>query len=470
MARIIFLQRIWHEYLGPEIISANLKKHGHHVDLFIGRDTRSFLDKIQPKDIIAFSTMTGEHHWALEVAKGIKNKKDVMSIFGGPHPTFFPDIIKHPAVDIICRGEGEFSMLDLANACDKGNDYINIPNLSVKRGSDIKRNDVRPLIGDLNEIPFPDRELYYAKYRIIKESYLKPFMASRGCPFLCSFCFNEKLRTIYANKGQYVRFYSPLNLINQIKEVLSKYRFKSIYFMDDLFALNQKWLEEFAALYKKEIKMPFVCSSHVNALNEDIIRILKDAGCRVVSFGIETGNERLRNQLLNKHITNGQIEEIARLFKKYKLKFITFNMIGFPGETVSDALETIELNIRMGTPYPRCSFVTPYPGTEIAKRYKDKLIMKDIGSIDQQTRLSFEVKEPEKLYNLHYFFQTAILFPYLLRPIKKLVGFRPNILFKLWWIVVYFFIITRSETRNFFHTLIIAHRTFSFSLKEKDRG
>ena len=112
MARIIFLQRIWYEYGGPEIISSVLKEHGHEVDLLIGKDATSFRDKIRPGDIIAFSTMSGEHHWALQVASQIKKEKKVLSIFGGPHPTYFPGIINHPAVDRACCGEGEYSMLD----------------------------------------------------------------------------------------------------------------------------------------------------------------------------------------------------------------------------------------------------------------------------------------------------------------------------------------------------------------------
>jgi len=465
MARVVFLQRIWHEYGAPEIISAVLKKYGHEADLFIGRDAEALLDKIQPNDIIAFSTMSGEHHWALKVAGSIKAKIKALTVFGGPHPTYFPEIINHPAVDIACCGEGEFAMLDLANAYDKGADFIDIPNLLVKRGNKIKKNDVRPLIPDLDSLPFPDREIYY-KYPFLKRSSLKTFMASRGCPFSCSFCFNDKLRDIYSDKGKYVRFRSPQNIINEIEETDSKYGLNSIYFVDDLFALNQEWVEEFLTLYKKKIKKPFVCSANVNTLNEDIIRLLKDSGCSTVSFGVETGNEELRCSLFNKPITNNQIAKIGLLLKKYRLKFMTFNMIGFPEETIENALDTISLNIKIGVQYPRCSILTPYPGTRIAERFREKIKIDDIRSHHQQFRISFEVPNPKELYNLHCFFQTAVIFPRSLWLIKRLIKFPPNKLFKLWWVIIYFYVFVRSETRNPFQAFGGALKTFGFTFKK----
>jgi len=460
MARVIFLQRIWYEYGGPEIISAILKKYGHQVDLLIGPDTDAFLDKIYPNDIVAFSTMSGEHHWALKVASQIKTKREVLTVFGGSHPTFFPEIINHPAVDIACCGEGEFAMLDLANAYDKGIDYQDVPNLSVKRVNNIKRNEVRPLISDLDTLPFSDRQIYYNKYRLLKKSSLKPFMASRGCPFSCGFCFNEQLRAIYSNKGEYVRFRSPRNLIDEIKEVESKYSLKSVYFADDLFIPNQKWLEEFSYIYKKEVRKPFVCSVNVNTLNEEIISLLKDSGCHTVAFGIETGNERLRYELLNKCVTNNQIEKISRLLKKYKLRFMTFNMIGLPGETIESALETVKLNIKIGTDYPRCSILTPYPGTRIAEHFSRKIKIDDIYSSYQQLAISFKVPHYKELYNLHCFFQTAVIFPCLFGVIKRLISLPTNILFRLWWAVVYLFVFIRAEARGFMQTLIFALRSF----------
>ncbi len=203
-------------------------------------------------------------------------------------------------------------------------------------------------------------------------------------------------------------------------------------------------------------------------MDEEVIKILKDSGCHTLSFGIETGNERLRNELLNKRITNTHILEIGHLLKKYKLKFMTFNMIGLPNETIENALETIELNIKIGTEYPRCSILTPYPGTKIAGRFRDKMKINDIYSTYQQSEISFDVPQPKELINLHYFFQTAVIFPYLFRLIKKLITFPPNILFRLWWAIVYFFVFVRSETRGLIQTSLFALKTIGFVFKKGD--
>ncbi|MFH1846512.1 MAG: radical SAM protein [Candidatus Omnitrophota bacterium] len=466
MARIIFLQRLWYEYGGPEIISAVLKQHSHETDLLIGRKTDTFLKHIRDNDIVAFSTMSGEHHWACNIALELKNKKNILTVFGGPHPTYFPEMIEHSGVDVICRGEGEFAFRDLADAIDKSSDYSNIPNLWVKHEGIIKKNEVRELVADLDALPYSDREIYYRRHRSLRRSFLKPFMASRGCPFFCSFCFNEKLRTIYEGKGRHIRFRSPENLIDEIKDVEGRYGLKNVYFADDLFVLDPGWLKRFTDLYEKEVKKPFVCSSNVNTLNEEVILMLKSAGCYSVSFGIETGDEKKRRELLNKNITNDQIEKVACLLKKHRLKFMTFNMLGLPDETITDAFKTVELNIRIGTDYPRCSILTPYPGTKIAERMKKKITIDDVHSADQQGEISFEVAEPRQLYNLHCFFQTAVIFPFLLGTIKRLVKFPPNILFKMWWALIYFFIFMRAEARDPVRTFIFAFKSAGLVFKK----
>ncbi|MFH1854163.1 MAG: radical SAM protein [Candidatus Omnitrophota bacterium] len=458
MARILFFQRIWHEFGGPEAISAYLKRHGHNVDLVIGRYASDFLGRIKCNDIIAFSVMTGEHEWALDILSQIKKKTKVLGVFGGPHPTYFSEIINHPAVDVVCRGEGELAMQALADAWGKGTDYSSIPNLVVKLGKRISKNDVHGLVADMDSLPFPDRSIYY-KYPLLRKNPMKTFMASRGCPFSCSFCFNEKLRSMYSGKGKYVRFRSPGNLVDEIKEVEHLYGLKSIYFMDDIFVLDKEWIKELTSLYKKEVGKPFVCSASVNTLSEDIIIMLKDANCHSVNFGIETGNEKLRKELFNKNITNEQIKKTASLLKKHKLRFLTFNIIGFPGETVNDAMETVDLNIKIGADFPRCSFLTPYPGTRIAEKYKDKLKMKDIDGRHQQFVISFEVPDANALYNLHCFFQTAVMFPRLIGLIKKLIRLPRNMFFKFWWLAMYFIILIRSEVRNPGQTIITALKT-----------
>jgi hypothetical protein len=137
---------------------------------------------------------------------------------------------------------------------------------------------------------------------------------------------------------------------------------------------------------------------------------------------------------------------------------MTFNMLGLPGETIDNALETLDLNIKIGTDYPRCSLLTPYPGTQVAEEFGRKIKTDDISSSHQQLEISFEVCHPKELRNLHYLFQTAVIFPPLSGLIKKLIILPTNILFRFWWAIMYFFIFVKAEARDL-------TQTFTFALK-----
>lgn len=462
MARIVFLQRLYYEYGGPSIISAVLKKNGHSVNLLIGEKTRSFLNSIEKPDIVAFSVMTGVHQWAIKIASEIKKEMDVLTVFGGAHPTYFPEMIEHHAVDVVCLGEGEYPMLDLAEAIDKDKDITDIPNLWVKRDERIYRNELRPLIENLDSLPLPDRQIYY-HYSYLRKNPLKTFIAGRGCPYKCSFCFNPRLQEMYKGKGKYVRLRSPGNVIKEINKVKSEYGLKTVFFADDIFILDKKWLREFLPLYKKEICLPFTCDGRADTLDEKTAGLLQEAGCFCIRFGIESGNEQIRNRILKKGITNAQIINTAQILRKHKIKFMTYNMVGIPEETMKNAFETVELNIKIKTNYPRCSILTPYPGTEIAEYAAQKKLLDESPSKILASSQQFESivvsKYKNQILNLHSFFQTVVIFPWTLGIVKKLVKLPPNPFFRIWWAIVYFFVFIRAERRNLLHTFVFAIRT-----------
>ena len=200
MAKILFVQNIEYDYLGVMYVSSVLKNAGHECDLLIQHDPEKIINYAAGKNytIFAFSIMSGIHQWALKVTGKLKEAfPETPVIFGGVHPTYFPEVIEQGPVDIICRGEGEYAMLDLVQALDTGEDYSNIPNLWIKNGEKIKKNELRSLIEDLDVLPLPDRGLYYDRYPKLKTKKTKYFMASRGCPYNCTFCFNKQLKELY---------------------------------------------------------------------------------------------------------------------------------------------------------------------------------------------------------------------------------------------------------------------------------
>lgn len=200
---------------------------------------------------MGFPCTTGNHRWCLEASKVIKNNTKVLTIFGGPHPTFLPETIAEAGVDIICRGEAETAVSELANKLDNRGDITTVSNCWFKHNGKIVKNELRPLVENLDSLPFPDRDIYYRKYPFLNRSQ-KGFIAGRGCPFKCSYCFNESMQTLYKNKGRYIRYRSLDNVLEEIKHTYNKYGMRTVYMMDDTFILNTPWVYEFLDRYAKK--------------------------------------------------------------------------------------------------------------------------------------------------------------------------------------------------------------------------
>jgi radical SAM superfamily enzyme YgiQ (UPF0313 family) len=462
MAKLIFLQNMDYPLLGLMHMSSMLKRHGHECDALIGQSIGDFLPILQVErpDMIGFSVMTGMHQWARELSRQLKQAfPDTLIVWGGPHPTFKPDIISDPGVDVICRGEADEAIVDLANAVQEKSSLDSIPNFWVKTADgQVRKNDPRPLLEDLDRLPFPDRTLY-RRYPKAGSSTTQIFMASRGCPFDCTFCFNHQLMSLYKNKGRFVRYRTVPNLLAEIREVVANGNVRNIYLNDDTLILNRKWMDEFLEAYGSEIALPFTCLIRADLTSEDLIRRMAGAGCRSVFFGIETGNEALRNGLLKKKVEDKHIVETARLLKQYGIKFRTYNILGLPGETLEDAFKTVEMNIRIGTEFPWAAIFMPYPGTELGD-YSMRTGLLDPAFSDEQVSCTFhstsvlKLEHRREIENLHKFFQTAVLFPCMFPLIKKLVRLPPNKIFVLWFTLVYGIVYIRSEARGWLHTIM----------------
>lgn len=434
MAKVLFLQNLPFEYMGPMYLSAILKKHGHRCHLLMTSEHKNYLDKLSEydPDLIAFSTMTGPHKWVLETAERIKENLNKPILLGGPHPTFFSEIIREPCVDMICVGEGEFAVLELANRLDERGDITNIRNLWVKKNGQIFKNGLRPLVEDLDELPFPDRTLY-DDCKILRSVPAMKFLAGRGCPYRCTFCFNHKFNEMYRGLGPMVRKRSVDSLIAEIKETAQKYNLQLIRFPDDTFTVNRSWSLKFLQKYKEEIDLPYTGLARANELDDDVVKMLKASGCLNVYFGVETGNEDLRNKILKKKLTNKQIINAARLLKKYRVKFGIYNMFGLPDETLSLAFETIKFNSNLKPDYTINNIFQPYPKTEIADYAADhELLNPNTDYLDTMNEGSIlQLKEIDALINLCRFAYLAIKYPVLMPFIKLLIKLPPNRLFKI---------------------------------------
>src|SRR3989344_2925341 len=330
--KVLFIKKTFIvEPLGIMSLSAALKKAGHKTDIVLtNEDVEHKVCQFKP-DIICYSVMTGEQKEYLVINGKLKEKFRFISFFGGPHPTFFSGIINDGGVDVICIGEGDRAIVELADALDKHAPYALIPNLWVKISRDDKieiiKNPMARFPDNLDGYPFPDRELIY-KFTAYRDNPIKHFMVSRGCPYDCSYCFNKAYSDIQHKDSKRIRMRSVQNVIREIKDTVSKYPTKLVYFQDDIFLLDKNWLREFAEVYREEINLPYHCHVRANLVTEESIKLLKDSNCYSVHIAAESGDETIRNEVLNRNMTEKEIIKASDILRQYEIKFMIQNMIG----------------------------------------------------------------------------------------------------------------------------------------------
>ena len=368
-------------YHGVGYLSAVLKKAGHTTTLMhvtAPMEKSFFVEKYMAEnpDLVAFSSTTNQFLYAREWMKWIKKiSKETLIICGGIHTTLNPEeSIATDSLDIICRGEGEQPLLELTECIANGKSFDHIQNLWVKKiNGEITENPLRPILNDLDKLPFADREIFDFPGLCLSDGGAV-FMASRGCPFPCAYCCNHALTKIYqASMKEYVRFRSVDHIIEEIKQTLKKYTFiKNIHFDDDILPLKRDWFREFTHKYAEQIKVPFSCNLRANLTNEEEGRQLKDAGCYRVQLGIESGNERIMNDVLKRGLSREQIIRAFNLCKKAGLYTKAYNMIGLPQENMDCVLDTIELNAKCKPDVVQLSIFYPYRGTSLYDLCKEK--------------------------------------------------------------------------------------------------
>lgn len=366
--RILFIAEsvtLEQEPLGIMHLSAMLKAHQHECRLISLDQTPGLVRQVKDfgPQLLAFSATTGIHKRYVEASREIKKDWPALAVFGGPHASFFPQLIEEDGVDVICRGEGEYPLLELVEALANGRDFSDVPNLWIKSGGQIRRNATRGFLEDLDSLPFPDRSLV-RDFPHLTTSGTRFFMAGRGCPYDCSFCFNHVARDL--SNGPYVRWRSVDNLIEEIGTVRRTCDLRLVSFQDDTFILRRDWLREFAEKYKRQVGLPFFCHVRANLVDEEMSLLLADAGCVHVGIGLESGSDDLRNRILRKNISKDQIINSCRSLRSQGILITTQNMFGVPHETVDTVSETIELNIQCKPHRTNLYFFMPYPGTDLA--------------------------------------------------------------------------------------------------------
>jgi radical SAM superfamily enzyme YgiQ (UPF0313 family) len=317
-----------------------------------------------PTDDIPNLTMKKRHKASVPVAAGVGGN-------GCGHHEHEPELVQVGAalsttVDVEIGKRGSVSVSDSKAKVNATHSHEN--------GGQLIDNKMGKWVQNLDELPFEDREVFRYDDIVRSRHGWAEVIASRGCPYACTYCFNLPFFARYKNdtKGtteqvtmrDFVRRRSVESTVDMLREVKNQYpSVKYFTFVDDVFAIYSRWLADLAPLYAREVGVPFACTTQPLAFNEEIAKLLKLMGCKVVKMGVEAGNVRIRNQVLNRNIPDDILIRDFKLARDYGLKPQAFNMIGLPTETPENMMETVRLNAKLRAYIVWVSTFMPYPGT-----------------------------------------------------------------------------------------------------------
>ncbi len=436
------------EPMGVMQLSAILRQAGHATKLVGARSTdlARVMETFAP-DVVGYTVCTGVHRYLLSVNRWLKSRWTFLSVFGGPHATFFPEMIGEDGVDVVCRGEGDGAILDIAEAVEGRCRLEDIPNLWTKTPTGIRRNDMRPLVADLDALPFADRHLKYDNDPESRDYPVKSFLASRGCPFRCTYCFNAGYAKLYGPEWNTPRTRSVRNLVDEIRQVKETSRLEFVQFRESIFPWQEPWLEEFARVYRREVGLPFYCHVRADLVTPERVRWMRDAGCVSVNMGIECGDEEYRRSRLGRSMTNEQIVSACRVLKAQGIRILADNMVGLPGTDVDTIWKTVRLNRECEVDYALAMIFQPYPGTELGERaVREGRFDGEYDTLDYSYYLRSPLRwknarQKRQIENLHKFFSIVVEAPWLEPLVRPLLGGKSRLaylcMFRAWYMYCY---------------------------------
>lgn len=336
------------------------------------------ITELQP-DLVAMSVWSTYYQLAGRLTRRIKDATGAVTIWGGIHPQTRPDdCLQH--ADIVCRSEGEYVLAELTDRLSLGLDYSDLHGCWVRNGDEVMRNPARTLIPNLDVLPLPDlspQNKYYLGYnewrnvpRWDANAVCYDVMASRGCPFECTFCIHNFTRKATEGLGTYLRRRSVDHVMRELHAVVAQRpQLKAIAFSDDIFGPPRPWLEEFCARYKREIGLPWAIWAFPRMVDDQKIRLMRDAGLWIATLGVQSGSERIRRDSYERETSNDEIIGACQTFARHgvqrNLDFIGDN----PYESLEDRLETLDLLGRLPKPFYFNFFsLTYFPGVDLTER------------------------------------------------------------------------------------------------------
>jgi len=439
--------------LGICMLAGITQQLGHECDLYDltiipdGEEIPTFQSKLEEFDpnLVAISCRSNEWVFLKELFQSVNLNKTLV-VFGGPHATVSPDeVIK--IGDIVVLGEGEETFSELLQKISNKKDISNIKGCWVKQEGKIMKNEMRNLISNLDDLPFPywkifDDIHYYGSYikRLFKgANVVGTFECSRGCPYACTYCTNDYVRRLYKGKGKWRREKSPERIIRELQLFRDEYGLDCVYFIDEVVLTHVNRLEKFRDLYRPEIGVPFVFMERPENITDKKVSIIKQAGAKIVSIGIESGDENLRKTLLNRKHSQETIILAFQIAKRHGLITHAFTMIGFPGEDIKSYKETFKLLRKARPNTVQTTIFFPLKGTQIFEKVVKERFFDPNTPMPQnyyeKSSLNFSKRKQKELLRYQYLFShynSKLLFHgYLPKILLTIAMFSPYVLNKL---------------------------------------
>jgi anaerobic magnesium-protoporphyrin IX monomethyl ester cyclase len=350
--------------LGPGFLAAWLRDHGHQATFLrvaVDRPAAAIaadIARVAP-GLIGVSITTRQWLRARHVVAELRRTCDVPLIVGGLHATFSPEeVLRHDGIDYVCLGEGEAALLDLVNRLESGAGTAGIANIWAKGGT---RPPLRNPIEPLDAVPFLARDMLDERWGVRHVS------TQRGCPFPCTFCAARMYDKLYASADttSYGRRRSHANVLAELAELRDLGPLNYVIFLDDTFTIHHRWVREFCERYASEFAVPFSLNARVETVNQSMLCELAAAGCRHIVYGVESGSERVRREIMKRHAGNERFRDVFRWTAEAGIMATANYIIGTPGESREEMAETIALHREL-QPVDFGFFVFyPYPGTEL---------------------------------------------------------------------------------------------------------
>lgn len=359
---------------GISYISAVLKEAGHETRLVV--PTRKTVHKVEEyirdfnPGLVCFTSVFAVFGFLSEIARQVKkDHPDLFLVAGGTHVSLVPDECLQSSFDAVCVGEGEYPTLELVEQLEAGRHPKGIPNLYIKNGSSVERNAPRPFMEDLDSLPFPDRAMWIPWY--FNPLSTPGVLAGRGCPFQCTYCSNHALARLA--EGCYVRVRSTESIVEEIRGIKAAVPgLVDIRLEAETLGSNMRWAKELCGALEKmnesfDVPVNFCANMRVTHRSDydEFFEALGRAGFNGLTFGLESGSERIRRDVLKRNYSNDDIERAVRSARGHGMKVGFYNLIGLPTETPADFAETIKVNRECQPDWWLLSVFNPYPGTSL---------------------------------------------------------------------------------------------------------